>query len=74
MRQVVTRVYLRDTSPNLKTAFLQAAEWDGAFLYVGRLVIPMSAVREFELPVVDDPKPSTTTAAPPARKVPPRKP
>ena len=72
MRQVVTRVYLRDTSPNLKTAFLQAAEWDGAFLYVGRLVIPMSAVREFELPIVD-PEPSTPAPAPIARKGPAKK-
>jgi hypothetical protein len=73
MRRLAKKIFLFETSPALRTAYIDTAEWDPdeRRFYVGDLVIPESAAKEWQAP-----KPTDSTPAQPAptvRKGPPRK-
>jgi hypothetical protein len=78
MRRLAKKIFLFETSPALRTAYIDTAEWDPdeRRFYVGDLVIPESAAKEWQAPKQPEGKPEASTPAQPAptvRKGPPRK-
>ena len=70
---LVRKIYLVDASPTLRSAYIDAAEWDEArgVLRVGDLVVPIAACKEFHvirLPPPPDPEPPPPEPAPKVRR------
>lgn len=70
---LVRKIFLVDASPSLRSAFIDAAEWDVAngVLRVGDLVVPVSACKEFHVvPQPPAPPPAPAPAPEPAKPPP----
>lgn len=59
MQTLVEKIFLKEPSLALKSAYIEAAEWNQPLgvLYIGLLVIPLSNVREMRLKPTPPPAP-----------------